>query len=90
MISEYRKRFVISTMLMVSLVLLAGFIALSVSGYRSEYSSLMNTMEQVLRPIDYARGGFQIFDRRRCDVCSWSVRDPDGNGKTRNHTRGAF
>lgn len=65
MISEYRKRFVISTMLMVSLVLLAGFIALSVSGYRSEYSSLMNTMEQVLRPIDYARGGFQVFDRRR-------------------------
>ncbi len=67
MISEYRKRFVISTMLMVSLVLLAGFIALSVSGYRSEYSSLMNTMEQVLRPIDYARGGFQVFDRRKPD-----------------------
>ncbi len=64
MIKQYRKRFVISTMLMVSLVLLAAFIALSVSGYRSEYSSLMGTMEQVLRPIDYARGGFQVFDRR--------------------------
>ncbi|MBR0129805.1 MAG: hypothetical protein IJM08_00710 [Firmicutes bacterium] len=64
MIKEYKKRFVISTMLMVSMVLLAAFIALSVSAYRSEYNGLIGTMEQVLRPLEYTRGGFQTFNKR--------------------------
>ncbi len=76
MLKEYRKRFVISAMLMVGLVLLLSFAFLAYSAYRTESENLENTMMQVLKPWgmegDGMFGGFRKFGGHPQDR-------PDGN-----------
>ena len=50
MIKNYRKRFVLSNMLLSGTVLLIVFIILGVTNYRQECRSLENTMSIILRP----------------------------------------
>lgn len=62
---EYRKRFVQFNMLLIGLVLLIMMTVIAVYMYRDYYESLKNTMEQVVRPLDFlsdARPDFSHMD----------------------------
>lgn len=50
---EYKKRFVQFNMLLIGLVLLIMMTVIAVYMYREYYESLKNTMEQVVKPLDF-------------------------------------
>ena len=63
MIRNYRKRFVISVMVMVGLALLITFLVLSYAIQRNEYNSLKNTMALLIRPWDSPGESFKTLDK---------------------------
>lgn len=77
---EYRKRFVQFNMLLIGLVLLIMMTVIAVYMYRDYYENLKNTMEQVVRPLDFlsdARPDFSHMDIH--DVLSQSADSSDKN-----------
>ena len=52
MLKAYRKRFVLSNLLLVGIVLLAALVVQGVYHYRSSYAELMTTMRLILEPWD--------------------------------------
>lgn len=77
---EYRKRFVQFNMLLIGLVLLIMMTVIAVYMYRDYYENLKNTMEQVVRPLDFlsdARPDFSHMDVH--DVLSQSADSSDKN-----------
>ena len=62
MLKSYRRRFVLSSMVLVGLVLVPVFIALGVTQYQGVYREVRNTMRQVLLPLDEMNGSFQRIE----------------------------
>ena len=54
--SDYRRRFVLYTMLLIGVVLIIAFAALAIYMYRSQLSELEKTMSLVVEPLDMPSG----------------------------------
>ena len=59
MLKGYRRRFVVSNMIIVGAVLLAAFLILGAASYRNNYNELKNTMSLILRPWDSPNDSFR-------------------------------
>ncbi len=56
MLKLYRKRFIVSNMLLSGIVLLVTFILMGTVTYRSEYNDLENTMIEIIKPWNTSSG----------------------------------
>ena len=62
MLKDYRKRFVLLTMSLITLILVIVFIALGIFMYRQNRSELRNTMQQVIEPWNSRRSRLFMED----------------------------
>ena len=60
MIKSYRRRFILSNMILSGTVLLIVFVVLAVMDYRQEYSGLENTMNIILKPWNTSNGSQEM------------------------------
>ncbi len=77
MLKGYRRRFVISNMILVGAVLLAAFIILGVVAYRNDYNELKNTMSLILRPWDSPNDSFRSLNDEPMRDRPFDGRGPD-------------
>ena len=64
MLKKYRRRFVLSNMLLTGLVLFVSFICLGCFMYKSQYTELRNTMSMVIKPWNSAREDMPMMERK--------------------------
>lgn len=63
MTQKYRKRFVVSTMSLIAVVLITAFVIQGIIMYRDDYNVLQSTMSLMLRPLDEPNDKFKSFER---------------------------
>lgn len=76
MIKSYRKRFVVSTLSLLGLVLIVAFSIFGFYTYKNDYKELQTTMSLVIRPLDGPNGMFRsIGDDKRPPEPDFQVKD---------------
>lgn len=78
MTGNYRKRFVILTMALISVVLLTAFTVQGVLMCRNDYRELQTTMELMLKPWNEPNDDFRKLDGERENGKRQEPREPDG------------
>ena len=78
MTGNYRKRFVILTMALISVVLLTAFTVQGVLMCRNDYRELQTTMELMLKPWNEPNDDFRKLDVERENGKRQERREPDG------------
>ena len=70
MIKSYRKRFVISTLSLLGLVLIVAFSIFGFYTYKNDYKELQTTMSLVIRPLDGPNGMFRSNPKTQTESLS--------------------